>query len=256
LLNRKLIKNTIINQERPYESFGAISSEGVIPWYEKDFISLQQFLPHLWKLATSNQTRNAILRCVARLYLGAPLFFKEYVRECLCKDPESIKRDVLTCTGRIFENSKDIQAFYAAFERKALSSFEKPLNWIYCIRNIIRYRSNALDTLTIDTKTLNVFTEYLCNILEIQYKKKACNSIALACITTISALLYRRKFENHFLTYDTKGFLLIQECLKKIRKIASKKHCNIIDSTLRFLRLEATESDALPFYNEVDEESD
>lgn len=255
LLNK--LRKTTPNKEAPFESFAAISSDGTVCSNTSALNKLKTLLAEAWTSEQFPDFQRRLPGGLSRLFTAAPHAFKQHVRKVLSSSNlKDIKLYVLQAAERIFDHIDDFKRFYQAFQRKVQSGRTAPTGWIRTLRMITARHANALTWEAIDDETLTSFVQYICQVILDRIDNGTCKTTEMACVRALCSLLYRRRYDPSFLPKDSTEFLLIESTLESLWCIASDKQQEYIDTALRFLREEATQTDAYLLYTPEEEESD
>jgi hypothetical protein len=165
----------------------------------------QSFAVQIQRRRATSSLGKALLRTAGWLYLAMPEQCYAYLRQRMREATTTFNRlssVELHAIGLSFESPADLRTFYP-LAVDALNRQWPPNNWLRAIRNICRFRNQALHPDVIKDVTLNRLVELLYQMMTSEaaaanYKNKFNN-----CLEAFPFLLKRRRYDPDFLAPDS-----------------------------------------------------
>ncbi|MBO7329929.1 MAG: hypothetical protein J6W00_14300 [Lentisphaeria bacterium] len=241
------------NSNNIYRHIGPINNDGVSSGL-LDASVLKKFqtaLVNKWKQSSEGSIKNRLLRIGGWLYLFIPKEMQENVIMNLKMGTE--KNFHLHVAGLTFHKEKHFSEFYKAFCKKTDPNAE----WFRSLRNIVRFRDNALSDEILEEAQLSRILEYVIHNLRYYSPYNQRNKYN-NCIEVLIYLLKRRRYDENFLAPESQNTLELKDLLQNIaQKHPTVKYRKIAEQTLVFLNKEATsENLAAILESTEDEDSD
>lgn len=203
----------------------------------------------------------ALLRAGAWFYLAIPEECLHYLRARLAAESRNFRRlsvVELHAIGLAFETTEDLHQFYLLVVRALYDSTVRPNNWLRAVRNICRFRNQALHLSAISDSALDRLIQRIFETLKEQTEQRNFGHIFRNCLETIPFLLKRRRYDREFLAPTSRlaqELISFLERIDKNRQLLPSRLQLIPRATANLLRREATESDIEALLG-VEEEDD
>ena len=186
-----------------------------------------------------------LLRAGGWFYLALPDECYDYLRSRLYTG-FSLSAVELHAMGLAFEAPEDLRLFYPLLVQ-ALSTGQRPNNWLRALRNICRFRNHALHPDVITNALLFRLVQTLLETMQEQANKANFQKIFSNCLETLPFLLKRRRYERDFLAPVSVQASALLEFLETVDRNWRNRLPNRLQlvprATLNFLRMEATVAD-------------
>lgn len=259
-------------KDNPFRHYGTIGSDGDINAVKNPRL-LKRFQAALAKRFDledgDGKLADQILRTGGWLYLAIPSNMTERLRDRLSGPVTAIKSVDLHAVGLTWSQPTDLRVFFAALARRISNGDGRPNNhWLRAIRNIVRFREHALadDSLpwaggtreksdqlqgTVVEATRAIMSDEL-HAREPRLKMKFNN-----CLLALLYILKRRRYDQAFLAHQNKYRLEFEKMLTLANRLGISDHQSVlIETTLKFLKGEATSDDASRFLGSGDDDDD
>jgi hypothetical protein len=190
-----------------------------------------------------------LLRAGGWFYLAMPKECFAYLRLRLAAAHRAylpLSAEELHAIGLAFEAPEDLRRFYPLVVQALRDPSIGPNNWLRAVRNICRFRNHALHPDAISDTDLYQLTKLLFERLQEQAAQRRFALIFRNCLEAIPFLLKRRRYNPEFLEPTSQ---LAQELIRFLEEVDRNKSRlsarlqPVPRSTIKFLRMEATESD-------------
>jgi hypothetical protein len=235
-------------QEDSFLHYGICPSDGNLV-NVSDPLLMKYFAAECAKKFTHKDTTSAqkqqIQQTASWMYLACPSKIIEQVRVNLRMNQAQVTRVDLHTIGLCWSESKDIELFFKALEKRLLEGITGVNHWLRACRNIVRFRDSALHPNIISDDRLQTIFKSIIKILQGQIRERNFKLIFDNCILTCLYLLKRRRYREDFLSVQSNETRTLENLLEMLLKEynLSQKQRTIISVTLKFLKKEASMND-------------
>lgn len=216
-----------------YRHIGAINSDGIFDKLLNQSL-MRKFIKSLseaWLLEKNLTLKHRLLRIGGWLYLFIPSVMLQETEKALKTGEE--KSFHLHVAGLTFHTDSQFILFYTAFHNKTKHNAE----WFRALRNMIRFRDNALSDDILTSSQINYILQCIINNLSNSDEKKKYNN----SIEVLIYLLKRRRYDIDFLASSDENTKKLHDLLQNIAcSHPTEKYRKIASNTLFFLDKIAT----------------
>lgn len=195
----------------------------------------------------SPRTKESVQWTASWLYMACPPSIIHSVRRKLEMGFQSVKREDLHTIGLCFEEPKDIELFFKAFESRIQTGLAGTNNWLRASRNIVRFRDHSLRPEIVKRNSLENIFNGLVLILEEQISQHNFAMIFDNCVLSCLYFLKRRRYESDFLASNTKKYVRLESMLRRLLdkedNSLNDRRFRIVQTTLKFIRSQGTLED-------------
>ncbi len=201
--------------------------------------------------AVSSPLGNSLLRIAGWFYIAIPDECLTFLRSRLPKSSEDsvmLSAVELHAIGLSLSQPSDTSRFFPVCTQALRSPKAKPNNYLRAVRNICRFRNDALSPATISDAVLNQLVDELFEIMRRHLVKGGfAPRIVANCLETLLFLLKRRRYDAGFLapTSSLAGSLI--HFLERVSKYHNwrlpPRLQQVGQTTVRFLKMEGTLTD-------------
>jgi hypothetical protein len=193
---------------------------------------------------------NALLRTAGWMYLAIPPDCREFlrVRVSMAADHDmQLSAVELNGIGLSFCEEDPIDQFFLLVVATLRNPEARPNNWLRAVRNICRFRNHALRPDIISEKHLIQLAELLYSRMQEQARQDNFKRIFSNCLETVPFLLKRRRYEPEFLAprspLASSLIRFLQSVDEDHQSQLPHRLRKVPEATIKFLKMEATESD-------------
>jgi hypothetical protein len=252
--------------------YGVFPSDGSLtelhnPSLAKEFID--ECSRYFIKQGLLPRIKETVQRTVSWSYLACPSTIVESARENFNRNRANTSIVDLHTAGLCWEKPKDIQLFFTCLEQVFHTMHGGINEWLRAIRNIVRFRDNALRPEIVNRNCLENIISGLLRTLEnqvygwnIQDRITQINlegieienqhvpnlkQIFNNCVLSILYLLKRRRYEPDFMSSESEHYRRLNEIFSSLierkNRALNNRQLKIVSITLKFLRMEASYGD-------------